>query len=194
MASVCAQLDAVALPSQPQGPIIVRGLNRFLELKNMAAKQQEELRQREEKVFCKVHPTDKPKARATVPKPFSFEHRGKVNSVPEQTRPKSSQQSSSVTKPKRLAAQQVVDPKKAYTFRPRTTETSNRELIQQILNEPEDEDDDVYAYDGLAIGLSHGGASASTLSSDRTTFSDAPRAPLAQANILNSRSGQGLHY
>ncbi len=152
----------------------------------MAAKQQEELRLREEKVFCKVHPTDKPKARATVPRPFSFEHRGKATPASVQARPKSSQQSLSATKPKPLAARQVVDRKKPYSFHPRTTETTNRELIQQILNEPEDEDEDVYAYGGL----SHGGASASTLSSDRTTFSDAPRPPLPPANTANSRSGQ----
>jgi hypothetical protein len=40
------------------------------------------------------------------------------------------------------AARQVVDRKKPYSFHPRTTETTNRELIQQILNEPEDEDEE----------------------------------------------------
>mmetsp|Transcript_19937 Transcript_19937/g.25457 ORF Transcript_19937/g.25457 Transcript_19937/m.25457 type:complete len:181 (+) Transcript_19937:180-722(+) len=60
-------------PVRGNGPVIVRGLGRHLELKEMARRQEEEQKQREDKAFGKV--TNRVDSRTepyTIPKPFNL--------------------------------------------------------------------------------------------------------------------------
>ena len=57
-------------PKEKKGPIVVRGLGRFMELKNLAKKKEEDKKQREREVFG-LERKDFRRTH-TVPKPFNF--------------------------------------------------------------------------------------------------------------------------
>ena len=85
----CLGLPALGMPSQsqgarrvkmPTGPVVVRGLGRYLELKEMAKRQADEKRDREEKAFMVKGATQRggrdSEGRAyTVPEPFALSYR-----------------------------------------------------------------------------------------------------------------------
>jgi hypothetical protein len=55
-----------------QGPVLVRGLGRFMELKEMAKRQAEQKAAVEAKVFMTQLPASAPRAPFTVPEPFKL--------------------------------------------------------------------------------------------------------------------------
>jgi hypothetical protein len=55
-----------------QGPVLVRGLGRFMELKEMAKRQAEQKAAVEAKVFMTQLPASAPRAAFTVPEPFQL--------------------------------------------------------------------------------------------------------------------------
>lgn len=59
---------------RPRRPVVVRGLGRYLELKELAKRKEEEKRRREREVFCE--PPSVLKRTHTVPKPFTFASKG----------------------------------------------------------------------------------------------------------------------
>jgi len=69
-------------PPQPEGPVVVRGLDRFLELKDLAKKMEEEKREREENAFkvkqSAVGPGVHLQLPFTVPSPFHFQTRDRL--------------------------------------------------------------------------------------------------------------------
>eukprot|EP00658_Telonema_sp_P-2_P023271 TRINITY_DN19316_c0_g1_i3.p1 TRINITY_DN19316_c0_g1~~TRINITY_DN19316_c0_g1_i3.p1 ORF type:complete len:316 (+),score=69.05 TRINITY_DN19316_c0_g1_i3:274-1221(+) len=106
-------------PKESTAPIIVRGLGRHLELKEMARKQEEEAAEREAQVF-KLQPTASLSG-YTVPQPFKL--------------------SGTEPDPRREARQERIK-REAWeaemgecTFQPNTKSMSNRELIHKILND-----------------------------------------------------------
>lgn len=100
------------------GPVIVRGLGRHLELKEMAKKQEEERLSREEEVF-KTQPRQ-PAAGYTVPQPFNLSENVKGKERAERAR-------------QQLLAERM----KECTFHPKTNLVSNRDLVRQIMADDE---------------------------------------------------------
>lgn len=98
-------------------PVIVRGLGRFLELRQMQKQIEEEKRQREEKAFAVRYV---PKSH-TIPEPFQL-----------------SSQNSNLKKRReeRLKILQNAQEREC-TFHPKTLEGTNRQLIRQVLKENE---------------------------------------------------------
>ncbi|KAH7460800.1 uncharacterized protein KRP23_14506 [Phytophthora ramorum] len=114
--------DAKGSPSPPRDveadekPVIVRGLGRFLELRDLARKQQAEQKQREQKVFA-PNTTYEPRS-YTVPKPFKLSESNRDSirrrlKVREEMRAKESQEC---------------------TFRPQTVSARSRRVLQNMLN------------------------------------------------------------
>jgi hypothetical protein len=96
------------------GPVVVNGLSRHMELKAMARRQEEELREREEKAFL-VNVKHDPYHLYTVPQPFQLHPSNKE---------------------KRIAQikQELVDRERAEcTFQPKTLESTNRAMISRLL-------------------------------------------------------------
>ena len=115
------------VPKQ-SGPVVVRGLGRYLELKDLAKRLDDEKKQREEKAYLVRGATksDKTMRGATIPQPFNLtKRRGKENARREALAA-------------RIRDQQMVE----CTFHPKTTEARNRVLINQIL-----EDDSLFEDD-----------------------------------------------
>ncbi|OQR85472.1 hypothetical protein ACHHYP_11799 [Achlya hypogyna] len=94
-------------------PVVVRGLRRFLELKERAKRQEAELREREAKVF---HKTYTPRA-YTVPAPFKLSYQDRAREA----------------KRSRLEAELAAKEMQECTFQPATMEVRNRKLIQSLL-------------------------------------------------------------
>jgi len=69
-----------AVPKQASGPIVVRGLGRHLELKELAQRQSEEKAERERKVFL-THVTNASTKPYTVPHPFDLSSYDKKHEV-----------------------------------------------------------------------------------------------------------------
>ncbi|KAH9096367.1 hypothetical protein LEN26_017542 [Aphanomyces euteiches] len=93
-------------------PVVVRGLGRFLELKELAKRQENEQRQREAKVFTQTKDY-KPRA-YTVPAPFHLISDERANQRRE----------------RRIPAASEVD---ECTFHPKTLEHANRRLIERLV-------------------------------------------------------------
>jgi len=96
------------IPKQPTGPVVVRGLGRYLELQELAKQQQTDLETRQKKAFM-TELTDELQA-CTIPKPF------KLSSAPRSSRIK--------------AKNQV---ERQCTFKPKTNLTKDRNQIRKIL-------------------------------------------------------------
>jgi len=102
---------------EPDGPVIVRGLGRHLELKEMAKKKEHDRLQREEEVF-KTQPRAANPGGYTVPQPFNLSENAKGKERAERAR-----------------KQVMADEMKECTFQPKTNLMSNRDLIRQIMGE-----------------------------------------------------------
>ncbi|KDO34265.1 hypothetical protein SPRG_19088 [Saprolegnia parasitica CBS 223.65] len=96
-------------------PVVVRGLSRFLELKQRAKRQEEELREREAKVFGTSYT---PRA-YTIPEPFKLSYQDRQRDG----------------KRGRLEAELRQKEMKECTFAPSTMEVKNRKLIQSLLRD-----------------------------------------------------------
>jgi len=115
------------MPKQTEGPVVVRGLDRFLELKDLAKKLEDEKREREENAFkVKVPPhsgsTVNTSLPFTIPAPFHFHTRDrKVQQIKQQKIVK-------IEKEMRLKEDREM------TFKPRTNAAQRARLIEKILN------------------------------------------------------------
>ena len=76
-----------AVPKQASGPIVVRGLGRHLELKELAQRQSEEKAERERKAFL-THVTNTSTKPYTVPHPFDLSSNDKKHQVSSRINPK----------------------------------------------------------------------------------------------------------
>ena len=103
--------------TQSKDPVIVRGLGRYLELKEMAKRREDELREREEKVF---HSNVSRPARHsfTIPKPFHLESDKKAKE-----------------RRRRIEAEIEAERAKECTFKPRTSQAMTRNAIRKLLEE-----------------------------------------------------------
>eukprot|EP00698_Gefionella_okellyi_P002723 TRINITY_DN12591_c0_g1_i1.p1 TRINITY_DN12591_c0_g1~~TRINITY_DN12591_c0_g1_i1.p1 ORF type:complete len:634 (+),score=152.18 TRINITY_DN12591_c0_g1_i1:129-2030(+) len=99
-----------------QGPIVVRGMGRYLELKELARRQLEEKKDREQRVFF-VHPTGNP-VQHTQPQPFELH-------------------ADAGAQQRRIQALQAAKQREMQecTFKPVTNESNNRELLGRILSD-----------------------------------------------------------
>ncbi|POM73968.1 Hypothetical protein PHPALM_9136 [Phytophthora palmivora] len=109
-------------PSPPRNsdaedkPVIVRGLGRFLELRDLARKQQAEQKQREQKVFA-PNTTYEPRS-YTVPKPFKLSETSKE----------------SIRRRLKVRDEMRAKERQECTFRPQTVSSQNRRVLQNLLN------------------------------------------------------------
>lgn len=99
----------------PKGPVVVRGLGRHMELKEMARKQQEAKEKVEEKVFFK-NPKGS-KTLFTVPEPFKLGGGQRVDDL-------------RVTRAEQTASMNRLE---ECTFKPRTNVSEKQQLIKRIL-------------------------------------------------------------
>lgn len=97
-------------PVQPSGPVVVNGMGRYLELKEIAKRQEAELKEREEKVFFRNVKHD-PDHLYTVPKPF-------------QLHPSNKEQRLAQLKQELQERERI-----QCTFQPQTLEAKNRALL-----------------------------------------------------------------
>ncbi|KAF1793396.1 hypothetical protein GQ600_7966 [Phytophthora cactorum] len=114
--------SAKGSPSPPRNttaeeqPVIVRGLGRFLELRDRARQQQAEQKQREQKVFA---PNTSYEPRSyTVPKPFKLSETSKQ----------------SIRRRLKVREEMRAKERQECTFRPRTISSQNRRVLQNLLN------------------------------------------------------------
>ncbi|KAG1692137.1 hypothetical protein DVH05_025757 [Phytophthora capsici] len=116
------KLSSKGSPSPPRDssaeekPVIVRGLGRFLELKDLARKQQAEQKQREQKVFA---PNSLYEPRSyTVPKPFKLSETSKE----------------SIKRRLKVREEMRAKERQECTFRPQTVSSQSRRVLQNMLN------------------------------------------------------------
>ncbi|KAG7389869.1 hypothetical protein PHYPSEUDO_009383 [Phytophthora pseudosyringae] len=114
--------SAKGSPSPPRDsdaeekPVIVRGLGRFLELRDLARKQQAEQKQREKKVFA---PNTAYEPRSyTVPKPFKLSESSR----------------DSIKRRLKVREEMRTKERQECTFRPHTVSSQNRRVLQNMLN------------------------------------------------------------
>ncbi|RHY18566.1 hypothetical protein DYB25_011096 [Aphanomyces astaci] len=102
-----------------RGPVVVRGLGRFLELKQLAKRQVAERKEREAKVFTQTR--DYTPRAYTVPQPFnlSFDQRRRARE-------------------ERLKAEMDEKELGECTFQPHTMEHKNRRLIHSLLEQSQE--------------------------------------------------------
>eukprot|EP00884_Botryococcus_braunii_P022995 jgi/Botrbrau1/937/Bobra.0167s0048.1 len=121
-----------------QGPVVVRGLDRHLELREMARQKEEEQRAREARVFIACPST--PVFSHTVPQPFVLQTEARERDT-EQRRA-------------HMKAALAAEAMRECTFAPRTNESRNRALIARILAGDDDEQldaDDVLQHATLML-------------------------------------------
>ncbi|DBA71623.1 TPA: hypothetical protein ACH3X2_001084 [Trebouxia sp. C0005] len=114
---------------QPTGPVVVRGLERYMELQESAKAKEAAKRSREAEVFI-LNPQGAPTTH-TVPKPFKLHestHQAKLQAQRAQ-----------------LKQSLVAEAMKECTFKPKTIEGQNRELIAKILQAEEESNSHVTA-------------------------------------------------
>ncbi|KAL3660657.1 hypothetical protein V7S43_014411 [Phytophthora oleae] len=116
------KLSSKGSPSPPhdngaeEKPVIVRGLGRFLELKDLARKQQAEQKQREQKVFA---PNSSYEPRSyTVPKPFKLSETSK----------------DSIRRRLKVREEMRAKEHQECTFKPQTVSSQSRRVLQNMLN------------------------------------------------------------
>jgi len=108
--------DTYKMPVKaPNGPVLVRGLSKFMEKKRLAKKLQDEKRMREERAFGLKHVGDRQPF--TIPRPFKL-----------------SDNTSHKKKQRDLQRVLEKERRKECTFKPRTLEGSNRKLIRKLLD------------------------------------------------------------
>uniref|UniRef100_K3WCZ1 Uncharacterized protein n=1 Tax=Globisporangium ultimum (strain ATCC 200006 / CBS 805.95 / DAOM BR144) TaxID=431595 RepID=K3WCZ1_GLOUD len=100
-----------------QKPVIVRGLGRFLELKEQAKRLQAEQKQREEKAF-RPNATYEPRS-YTVPKPFNLSEPSKE----------------AIRRRLKLREERRAKERNECTFAPQTIESRHRKVLKNVLNE-----------------------------------------------------------
>ena len=120
------QTQTHARVKMPTGPVVVRGLGRYLELKEMAKRQADEKRSREEKAFMVKGSTQRggrdSEGRAyTVPEPFALSYRTQAGA----------------RAAREEALRSAVESKqmKECTFKPKTMAGRQKRLIKKILAE-----------------------------------------------------------
>ena len=102
-------------PKQSKGPIQVKGFGRFLELKELAKKIEDEKATREERAFKVTNVKEYRRGNVTVAKPFKLSGQNREENMKKLT--------------EKLRRQEM----KECTFVPSTTETQNRKLLTEIL-------------------------------------------------------------
>lgn len=108
--------------SRKEPPVIVSGLGRFFELRDLSKRQKEEQRIREQRAFKSPDDSSIRLTGVTVPQPFKL----------------SSTQDGAVPKLTQLRGKLEEEWKSQCTFKPVTVESKNRELIRQMLIDSED--------------------------------------------------------
>lgn len=108
-----------------RGPVVVRGLHRFLQLKQLSERQKREQQEREQEVFHVRNADKLRQGNVTVVKPFAFSgdqsrHRVVRDSIRKEA----------------LRAQAA-----QCTFRPETVSRRRRDMILKILQSDDDDDD-----------------------------------------------------
>mmetsp|Transcript_28557 Transcript_28557/g.50753 ORF Transcript_28557/g.50753 Transcript_28557/m.50753 type:complete len:779 (+) Transcript_28557:58-2394(+) len=98
------------------GPVVVNGLSRYLELRDLARRQEEEKREREEKVFMKNVKHD-PYHVYTVPRPFQLH--------PSKKEERLGQLKHELEEKERIEC----------TFKPQTLESKNRAMLSRLLTQ-----------------------------------------------------------
>ena len=107
-------------PKKGNGPVVVKGFGRFLELKELAKKIEEEKSAREDRAFM-VENSRYRSGNRTVPKPFKLSGKGRAK------------------RRKELEAKIRAEELKECTFNPKTTESRNRKLISELLADEDSE-------------------------------------------------------
>ena len=107
-------------PKKGNGPVVVKGFGRFLELKELAKKIEEEKSAREDRAFM-VENSRYRSGNRTVPKPFKLSGKGRAK------------------RRKELEAKIRAEELKECTFNPKTTEARNRKLISELLADEDSE-------------------------------------------------------
>ncbi|DBA05429.1 TPA: hypothetical protein N0F65_007591 [Lagenidium giganteum] len=107
--------DRAPRSSKRERPVIVRGLGRFLELRELARRQRVEQQQREDRVF-QPQTTYEPR-NYTVPKPFKLSEPSK----------------DAIRRRLQLRAEMRAKEKEECTFRPQTVEGQNRQVLEDLL-------------------------------------------------------------
>ena len=109
-------------PKKQNGPVIVKGFGRFLELKELAKKIEEEKAAREDRAFT-VENAKYRSGNRTIPKPFKLSGQGRAE------------------RRKQLEAKFRAEELRECTFNPKTTESRNKKLISELLAEDDSEMD-----------------------------------------------------
>ena len=109
---------------QPQGPVTVKGFGRFLELKELAKKLENEKSARENRAFM-VSNAKYRRGNKTIPKPFKLSGDNRMKRL------------------KELERKVRKEEMRECTFIPKTTETNNRRLLTEILADDSDLDFEV---------------------------------------------------
>lgn len=133
------------VPKQPKAPVLVRGMNRFLELKALHKRQEAEQAERERKVFmldivagptspgtaggaaaaaADAHVATTRPGGYTIPRPFTLSHEERQ-----------AQREAHLARVHREADQRLMAECK---FQPATTQAQHRHLIQSILHDDDD--------------------------------------------------------
>eukprot|EP00762_Andalucia_godoyi_P002782 ANDGO_04487.mRNA.1 hypothetical protein PPTG_05772 len=105
-------------PKQAQGPILIRGLGRYLERQENARKKVEDLKEREEKAFMVNVTSGSSGHPFTIPQPFQL-HSGYHSEV----------------RRERIKEELRRRELEECTFHPKTNEAENRQLIAQLLDD-----------------------------------------------------------
>ena len=98
---------------EAEGPVIVRGLGRYLELKELAKRQADEKKHREERAFALKYSA----RQHTVPEPFNLT------------------QTQGDARKAKLREDLANREMRECTFQPQTLESANRALIERLLDE-----------------------------------------------------------
>ena len=109
-------------PKKQNGPVIVKGFGRFLELKELAKKIEEEKAAREDRAFI-VENAKYRSGNRTIQKPFKLSGQGRAE------------------RRKQLEAKIRAEELRECTFNPKTTESKNKKLISELLAEDDSEMD-----------------------------------------------------
>jgi len=116
--AMCPFTPGVSKPyDEPHRPVVVSGLGRFFELRQLAARQQQEQQEREAKAFCLEASTTRCGG-VTIPEPFELS----CNMRDESRRTRGSQ---------RFDGEDT-----ECTFHPQTNESAKKELLKEIMSMP----------------------------------------------------------
>ena len=105
-----------------QGPVVVKGLDRHLELRQLADRRQVEAAERAARVFLEHPRTTSPGHRATVPRPFKLEGQQQLEAR--------------ATKKQAAAVAAAREALRECTFQPQTNAGARRVVLQRLLLSP----------------------------------------------------------